>query len=69
MKLNLSFYICNYISLNEANAFNSVGIETGIGTQLWPNLFSRMSEDTLHVMYNPKALKYLLKSIDFSYER
>jgi len=63
---NLSLYISNYISSNEANAAISFSIETGMGTQAWPNLFSRMRGDSHHVMYDSKALKYLLDSIGFS---
>jgi len=63
---DLSFYINKYISSNQANAAISFSIETGMGTQAWPNLFTRMRGDSHHVMYDCKALIYLLESIGFS---
>lgn len=63
---NLSFYINKYISSNQANAAISFCIETGMGTEVWPNIFSRMRGDSHHLMYDSKALQYLLDSIGFS---
>lgn len=63
---NLKYYINNYLYSNSQTKSIDFCLETLLGTELYPNFFSRLRYDRHHILYDLETLEYELKLLPFS---
>ena len=63
---DLKYYIDQYLASGEADAAIEFCLQTGMGSRAWGFILSRLRGDRHHLMYDDKALRFILEGSGFS---